>query len=394
MLVYIHVPFCRSRCRYCAFHSLPLGPASPDSSAQVTAYRDVLLRELDLWAARLGPRPVESVFFGGGTPSLLPPAFQAAVLERIDRHFRLAAGAEISMEANPESLLARRAVDGYLAAGINRISMGVQSLDDRFLALLGRPHRRDDVLRAVEHLRASGCRELGLDLMWGLPGQDAAHWLSTLEDALALAPEHVSAYGLTLEEGTPLERDWSAGRLVLPEDDEQERMYLEGVRLLEAHGLEQYEISNYARPGHHSRHNWGYWTGADYLGLGPAATSTLDGRRWTDAPDQARWQEDVDAGQPDHDAETITPRIRLEERCMLALRTRAGLDLAEYAALSGRDFLADHGDWCRELVTAGLARLDEERFALGPQGLLVSNAVVADLFERLDELDGLDGGEM
>ena len=126
MLVYIHVPFCRSRCRYCAFHSLPLGPASPDSSPRVAAYRDSLLRELDLWAARLGRRPVESVFFGGGTPSLLPPDFQAAVLERIDRHFHLAAGAEISMEANPESLLARRAVDAYLAAGINRISMGVQ----------------------------------------------------------------------------------------------------------------------------------------------------------------------------------------------------------------------------------------------------------------------------
>ena len=180
MLVYIHVPFCRSRCRYCAFHSLPLGPASPDSSPRVAAYRDSLLRELDLWAARLGRRPVESVFFGGGTPSLLPPDFQAAVLERIDRHFHLAAVAEISMEANPESLLARRAVDAYLAAGINRISMGVQSMDDSFLSLLGRPHRRADVLRAVEHLRAAGCRNLGLDLMWGLPGQDAAHWLATL----------------------------------------------------------------------------------------------------------------------------------------------------------------------------------------------------------------------
>ena len=386
MLVYIHVPFCRSRCRYCAFHSLPLGPASPDASPLVAAYRDHLLRELDLWAARLGRRPVESVFFGGGTPSLLPPDFQAAVLERIDRHFHLAAGAEISMEANPESLLARRAVEGYLAAGINRISMGVQSMDDRFLSLLGRPHRRADVLRAVEHLRAAGCRNLGLDLMWGLPGQDAAHWLDTLEDALALEPEHVSAYGLTLEEGTPLERDWSAGRLALPQDDEQERMYLQGIRLLAAHGLEQYEISNYARPGFFSRHNRGYWTGADYLGLGPAATSTLEGRRWTDTPDQARWQADIDAGRPDHEAETITPRIRLEERLMLSLRTCAGFGLAEYAALSGRDFLADHGGWCLELAAAGLARLDGDRLALTPRGLLVSNAVVADLFGRLDEL--------
>ena len=386
MLVYIHVPFCRSRCRYCAFHSLPLGPASPDASPLVAAYRNHLLRELDLWAARLGRRPVESVFFGGGTPSLLPPDFQAAVLERIDRHFHLAAGAEISMEANPESLLARRAVEGYLAAGINRISMGVQSMDDRFLSRLGRPHRRADVLRAVEHLRAAGCRNLGLDLMWGLPGQDAAHWLDTLEDALALEPEHVSAYGLTLEEGTPLERDWSAGRLALPQDDEQERMYLQGIRLLAAHGLEQYEISNYARPGFFSRHNRGYWTGADYLGLGPAATSTLEGRRWTDTPDQARWQADIDAGRPDHEAETITPRIRLEERLMLSLRTCAGFGLAEYAALSGRDFLADHGGWCRELAAAGLARLDGDRLALTPRGLLVSNAVVADLFGRLDEL--------
>ena len=130
----------------------------------------------------------------------------------------------------------------------------------------------------------------------------------------------------------------------------------------------------------------GYWTGADYLGLGPAATSTLEGRRWTDTPDQARWQADIDAGRPDHDAEAITPRIRLEERLMLSLRTCAGFGLAEYTSLSGRDFMADHGDWCRELVAAGLARLDGDRLALTPQGLLVSNAVVADLFERLDEL--------
>lgn len=386
MLVYIHVPFCRSRCRYCAFHSLPLGPATPDASPQVAAYRTYLLRELDLWAARLGRRPVESVFFGGGTPSLLPPDFQGAVLERIDRHFHLAAGAEISMEANPESLLARRAADGYLAAGVNRISLGVQSLDDAFLSLLGRPHRRADVQRAVEHLRAAGCRNLGLDLMWGLPGQDAAHWLGTLEDALRLEPEHISAYGLTLESGTPLEREHAAGRLALPDEGAQERMYLEGIRLLAAHGLEQYEISNYARPGFCSRHNLGYWTGADYLGLGPAATSTLDGRRWTGTPDQMRWQADIDAGRPDHDAEAITPHIRLEERLMLALRTRAGFELAEYTALSGRDFEADHGRWTRGLEHAGLARTAGGRLALTPRGLLVSNAVVADLFERLDEL--------
>ena len=163
-------------------------------------------------------------------------------------------------------------------------------------------------------------------------------------------------------------------------------MYLEGIRLLAAHGLEQYEISNYARPGFFSRHNMGYWTGADYLGLGPAATSTLEGRRWTDTPEQARWQADIDAGRPDHDAEAITPRIRLEERLMLSLRTCTGFGLAEYRSLSGRDFMADHGGWCRELVVAGLARLDGDRLALTPQGLLVSNAVVADLFERLDGL--------
>lgn len=221
--------------------------------------------------------------------------------------------------------------------------------------------------------------------MWGLPGQDAAHWLATLEDALALEPEHVSAYGLTLEEGTPLERDWSAGRLSLPEDDEQERMYLEGIRLLAAHGLEQYEISNYARPGFFSRHNMGYWTGADYLGLGRRPRPP-----WRAAAGPIR-RAGALAGRhrrrtSRHDAEAITPRIRLEERLMLSLRTCTGFGLAEYRSLSGRDFMADHGGWCRELVAAGLARLDGDRLALTPQGLLVSNAVVADLFERLDGL--------
>ena len=227
MLVYIHVPFCRTRCNYCAFYSMPLGRGvSASQSPAVRDYVDSLFLEMALWGDRLKGKEVHSVFFGGGTPSLLPPDFQAAVLERIDRHFHLAAGAEISMEANPESLLARRAVDAYLAAGINRISMGVQSMDDSFLSLLGRPHRRADVLRAVEHLRAAGCRNLGLDLMWGLPGQSVDNWKAQLAEAAALSPEHLSCYGLTLEEGTPMFQE--SETLNLPDEDDAAAMYEEG----------------------------------------------------------------------------------------------------------------------------------------------------------------------
>ena len=387
MLVYIHVPFCRTKCRYCAFHSRPLGAGTlPAATADVRRYWDLLFRELALWAERLPGAPVESVFFGGGTPSLLPPSWLQEVLDALRHSFALAPGAEISMEANPESLPDARVAQAYLRAGINRLSLGLQALDDTQLRRLGRPHSAADGLRAMAAAREAGCRNLSVDLMWALPGQHAAQWRQTLTTVCRLHPDHVSAYGLTREEGTPLDADCACGRLHLPPDEEQDRMFHEGADLLEAHGLYQYEISNFARPGRECRHNQGYWEGADYLGMGPAATSTLRGRRWTQPTDLNAWAARLAARTPDADAEGLSPAIRLRETLMLRLRTTRGLPLALYTSLTGRHLTQDMPDLLSALQQAGLATLTPDYLRLTRDGMLVSNAILARLFAETDGL--------
>lgn len=389
MLVYIHVPFCRAKCRYCAFHSRALGPGIlPASRPEVHRYAQLLTQEIRLWGKRLAGAPVESVFFGGGTPSLLPASWLKSVLDELRRHFVLSPQAEISMEANPESLPDAATAAGYLAAGVNRLSLGLQATDDSLLRLLGRPHSAAQGLRAVAAAREAGFASLSVDLMWALPGQSPAQWRQTLETVCALAPDHVSAYGLTLEEGTPLAGDCAHGRLTLPPDEEQDTMFHKGAALLEQYGLYQYEISNFARPGRECRHNLGYWEGADYLGMGPAATSTLQGRRWTQPTDMDAWAARLAAGSPDDGAEILTPDVRLRETIMLRLRTTRGLPLPLYQQLTGHAMRQDMPDLLTALQEAGLAKLADDCLSLTRDGLLVSNAILARLFDEVDHLTG------
>lgn len=383
MLVYIHVPFCRTRCNYCAFHSVPLGRgAEAAASPQIRDYVDTLLMELALMADRLGGQTIQSVFFGGGTPSLLPPRIVGVVLERLARHFTLGARAEISLEANPESLRPPRVLPDLLAAGVNRLSIGIQSLDDATLRMLGRPHKARDSLDAVFAARGAGFANVGMDLMWGLPGQSVRQWLQTLKDAVRLAPDHISAYGLTLEPGTALELDCEEGRLTLPPERDQNIMFMEGAAFLEANGYLHYEISNFARMGYQCRHNLGYWEGADYLGLGPSATSTIAGRRWTNPSSQRAWDSRVRSGEAGSAAELLTPGVRVLELIMLRLRTARGLRLKAYRALTGRDFLRDHQRLIQALHENGLIRIRNGYLRLTRSGMLVSNAIIANLFER------------
>ena len=384
MLVYIHVPFCRSRCRYCAFHSLPLGPASPDASPLVAAYRDHLLRELDLWAARLGRRPVESVFFGGGTPSLLPPDFQAAVLERIDRHFHLAAGAEISMEANPESLLARRAVEGYLAAGINRISMGVQSAHDQELSLLNRLHTFEQAEQAVKLIRKAGFKNLNLDLIFGLPDQTMEAWQESVEAILALEPEHISMYALTLEEGTPL---WQRkDELNLVSSDDQADEYLWAVNRLAELGYEQYEVSNFAKEGYRSRHNRKYWLGQEYVGVGPSAHSDFGGRRYSYVRDLEGYISGMlNGGVIVDSSEMIPPEERGYEYLMLRMRTVEGIEGNEYSSTFRMNFTPLEKKLERFRDSGWVVQEDNGRWHFTPTGFLLSNQLIGELLESQEE---------
>lgn len=463
MLLYIHVPFCRRKCRYCAFHSLPLigdgGVASessgspqsprlsgsadaplpagltdstdaslsdtppivpsaqdtsghdgrttattrPVSSGPVTrqaiscapadalpAYVETLFSELALWGDRLGNVTVETIFFGGGTPSLLPPHVVAAILDRIRRTFQVVSGAEISLEANPESLSGKQQARALYDAGVNRLSLGVQALDDTLLHLMGRPHRARDAIRAFNAARDAGFTNISLDFIWGLPGQRLRQWLDQLREVVRLRPDHLSCYGLTLEEGTPLTADVEAGSLALPQEREQAAMFMQGAERLEEAGYLQYEISNFARMGFQCHHNLGYWEGRDYLGLGPSATSTIDGLRWTNPYEHGAWHEAVRTGRIGTDAERLDLTVRVLELVMLRLRTTRGLRVKAYRELTGRDFLRDHKPLVHLLHRNGLVRIRDGYLRLTRNGMLVSNSILERFFERTESLLSLE----
>ncbi len=386
MLLYIHVPFCRRKCRYCAFYSEPLSRSPGEAGGlRLRAYQEALMLEIARWGDRLGKREVETVFFGGGTPSLLPASSVASVLDRVRRAFRLLPDAEITLEANPESLSTRAGVRAYLSAGINRLSLGIQSTDDRQLELLGRPHRADEGLHAYYAAREAGCANINLDLIWGLPGQKPRQWLDTVRQVCDMRPDHVSAYGLTLEEGTPLAADCEIGRLSLPGEREQALMYMQGSELLEEAGIMQYEVSNYARMGFQCRHNLGYWEGAEYLGLGPAASSTLGGRRWSNPADFSAWGRAVTRNEPVAEVEILDLPTRALELVMLRLRTVRGLRLKAYRDITGRDFMADHRRLAAALHRNGLIRIMNGYLRLTRSGMLVSNSILGNLFEAVEK---------
>ena len=389
MLLYIHVPFCRAKCRYCAFYSVPLGRASA-----LRSYTDALLMEIALWSDRLGRDTViDSVFFGGGTPSLLPAKSVGTILDRVRKAFTIAPGAEISFEANPDSVLAFGYAHEIAAAGVNRLSLGVQSMDENALAALGRTHGKREAVMAYEVARSAGFASVSLDLIWGLPGQRRQDWRRELAEVCAMQPDHLSCYGLTLEEGTPIARAHETGMITLPSEKDQAAMYMDGADYLEERGYLQYEISNFARMGFQCRHNLGYWESRDYIGLGPAAASTLQSLRWSNPCDVGEWERTVRAGMPGHDAEKLTPKIRLMETVMLRLRTVRGLRLKAYGEMTGRSLTRDNQKLIHMLHRQGLIRIREGYLRLTRSGMLVSNSILEYLFDALEaqisEMPGL-----
>ena len=275
--LYIHIPFCKAKCIYCDFYSLPR------AEGQMDAYVSALTAQLATWREHTADCTVDTVYFGGGTPSYLGPDRLCRLLDAVFQSYRVAPGAEITLETNPDSAQDISALRQLHNAGFDRLSLGMQSADDAELRRIGRVHTHAQTVRAVENARAAGFDNLSLDLIYGLPGQTMTRWQANLDAALALAPEHLSCYGLKVEEGTPLfaRRE----RFTLPDDDAQADMYLSAVGLLARRGYEQYEISNFCRPGRASRHNSRYWTLAEYLGFGPGAHSDFGGERFALAHD-------------------------------------------------------------------------------------------------------------
>lgn len=383
MLLYLHVPFCRSKCGYCAFHS----QVPNDDAMQV--YLDAVMREIALWGDRLGNVPVETVFLGGGTPSMLPTRAIDALLNRLSKTFAVKQGAEISMEANPESVLRDTFLYDIHAAGINRLSLGVQSLNRDLLHILGRPHTAKQAVVAVEQARKNGFGNINLDFIWGLPGQSLGNWLKELKSIVKLKPDHISCYSLTIEENTPFEKAHDDGTIELPSDDDQSKMFLYGAEFLELQGYAHYEISNFARMGYQCRHNLGYWEGADYLGLGPSAVSTVNSRRWSNVKDLNTYVQHVESGEIGNNAEALTPHERMQELIMLRLRTARGLRLAAYKELTGRTFMEDFRPMITALHQHGLIKIRNGYLNLTKRGMLVSNTIIENLFDAMGRLQKL-----
>jgi putative oxygen-independent coproporphyrinogen III oxidase len=368
--VYLHVPFCLTRCHYCDFVTYT------GMEALRRPYAAALLDEAAMAVAALGPEPpaVTSVFVGGGTPTLLPADDLARVLDRLRALLPFAPGAEVTVEANPETVDEAMAA-GLAAAGVTRVSMGAQSFDDRVLTALGRVHDADRVAVAVATLRAAGVPALNLDLIYGGPGEDAGSWAATLEAAVALGPEHLSAYALTIEPATKFGRLVAAGRMPEPAEDDLADRYDTACAALAAAGYAHYEVSNWARDGHASRHNLTYWRRGRYLGLG-AGAHEFDGatRRWNvnGVPD---YLNHVREGRRPTDGEE---RLDLDqarfEALALRLRTAGGLDPEEARALG----VDPDGEEATRLRAAGLLG-PGPGLALTEQGMFLHGEVVARL---------------
>ncbi len=378
MLLYVHVPFCVRKCAYCAFHSVTF---RPEDAARYTA---LVTRELRLRMARRASAGVSSVFFGGGTPSVLELGQVEEILQAVRTQCVVTGDAEITVEANPESVTRPGFLPGLRRLGVNRLSLGVQSFQDGVLHMLGRPHGAAEAVAGARTARAAGFDNLSLDLIWGLPGQTLESWRADLHQAVALGPEHLSCYGLSLEDGTPLASRVARGELALPDEDESAGMYMWGSEFLESRGYAQYEISNYARPGRESRHNLGYWAQEDYLGLGPSAVSTLDARRSANPADLDEYAHWVPAGCADMNVEQLSKRTLGQEMVMLALRTRRGLDLERFKVRTGHDFLRFTHPSVEQLCSNGLAGLGSGHFHLTRKGMLLSNSIIGLLLELVD----------
>ena len=387
---YLHIPFCHRRCFYCDFPVVPLGDRASAAqgepgSRSIALYLEQLRGEIR--ASAPGP-PLSTVYIGGGTPSLLSVEQIQAVLAELSQRYGLAEGAEVTLELDPASFdLAR--LRGYLRAGVNRVSLGGQSFDDAVLERLGRRHRRSDLLEAAQWLRSAQrdaqLRSWSLDLIQSLPGADLGHWAAQLEQAIALAPPHLSIYDLILEPGTVFERMEARGDLALPGDDlSADLMELTAQRLAGA-GYGHYEISNYAQPGHASRHNRVYWSGAGWWGFGMGATAAPWGQRQPRPRTRdgyAQWLQDS--------PEPIEPPrpMPFDERVMVGLRRREGVALAELALACGvalPELDALKRRW-QGFLERGLLLQEGNRWRLSdPEGLALSNAVLRELLDWWSE---------
>ena len=385
--LYIHIPFCKSKCPYCDFNTYQ------GIESLMPPYSDALVREIQLWGRTLGNPRVNTIFFGGGTPSYIPLEHMEKALRAVADAFEVVPGAETTIEANPGDLNGT-ALARLLEVGVNRLSIGVQSLDDSLLSMLGRRHTAQEAIEGYRLARHAGFGSVNLDLMYGLPHQAMAQWEDTMEKVLELGPPHMSLYCLTLEEGTPMERWVRQGQLPEPDPDLAADMYMSAREALGRAGYHHYEISNWAMPGFQSRHNLAYWLNRSYLGMGPGAHSCLHGHRfWDVASPRAyirrvhSWGSDdmkpVDTLDRDtllrigpvDGVEAIGPRLEMAETMFLGLRLLDGLNMEDFKRRFDYDPMQLYRPQIGELEEEGLLEHSDGVLRLTEKGCLLANQV-------------------
>lgn len=373
--LYIHIPYCRSKCQYCSFVSFPCPGKSPE------AYLNALIRQIVELARHpwLEGRKIATIFIGGGTPTIYDGGSLARLLGSCFSNFEVVANLEVTIESNPNTVSLEQ-LRQCREAGANRLSIGVQAFDDRLLHALGRSHSRQEALNAVGLARRAGFDNLNLDLMYGLPGQTMDDWRQTMQTAASLAPEHLALYELTIEEGTPFAELHRQGRLPLPPEDAIIELEDFAYPFLADNGYQRYEISNFAKAGHTCRHNMNYWRNGSYLGLGAGSVSCLAGLRLTNVQDPALYVKMVQDGRaPLAEGEALSTEASFRESVVMGLRLLTGVELDE---LRGRYGLHPADYYGRRLLTfieQGLIVLDEHCMQLTPKALPIANQILSEL---------------
>lgn len=368
--LYLHLPFCIKKCLYCDFCSFP----RPDAEL-VSAYVDALCRDIEKNAENCRAYSVDTVYFGGGTPTLLPISEFEKIFLSIEKSFSLSDNAEISSECNPATA-DREYLSDLLSLGVNRLSVGLQSANENELRALGRIHTYSDFVELYRNARSAGFENVSADLMYGIPEQTPESFEKTLSELVSLDPEHISAYGLKVEEGTPFGK--MADSLILPDEDIEYEMYVDCTNYLLQNGYAKYEISNFAKVGFESRHNIKYWKGDDYIGFGVSAHSYFDGVRYSNSRDIKGYISGADITD---EKRKIPPSEQMTEYTMLGMRMSEGIDVVEFRKRFGVEFDSIYGEKLKKYIDTGYVVADEGRRAFSDKGFFVSNFILSDILE-------------
>jgi len=378
--LYFHVPFCKSKCAYCDFYSFV-----PRDNGVYERYVKALIKHIESYAKSCRDYAPDTVFIGGGTPTALPIELLLELIRAIKRNFNLTKGVEFTVEANPATVTLKD-LKKLRRAGVNRLSIGLQSADNNELAALSRIHRRQDFEEAFRNARRAKIANINVDVMFGIPGQTVGSMMRTLNYVTRLEPEHISFYNLKIEYGTPF---WKMrDSLNLPGEDAEYEMYMRAVSYLAAKGYAQYEISNFAKPGCQCMHNVKYWNCDEYLGLGPAAHSFFNGSRFSfcrDAEKYMRALEDPGANiRITEGIEEIMTKERVGEYVMLRMRLTEGISTREFYRLFGKDFEAMYGRYLSKYIDGGFVVKKDDNYAFTPRGMFVSNYILSDILDFSD----------